>query len=225
MICCLWRTRSISISVLNLNLSRIQNLCVKALEEQESNLDFINNLKNTTLKAINLTKKKVINLEKQLKNKEEAERWKQLGDSLLAVSYKGWNKGMKEILVDDWNKFDENGNPIKISVTLNPEKNIHENAQECFKQSKKVYNAIEKVIPLLTETKNDFLILQNNEKILSDIYSQMVLKSISIVSQEMKQQLFQIQSQLRQKGFLFDPKNKEKFQSKKKILKKNMEKM
>lgn len=94
--------------------------------------------KNEKWYLSNLSKREAAlkNLEEKLQSFSEAEKLKHYGDLLLSV-YTPVEKGAKSIECEDF----ESGK--KISIIINPQKSLQENAAEYYKQYKKAVNGKE----------------------------------------------------------------------------------
>ncbi|MCR5063925.1 MAG: NFACT family protein [Treponema sp.] len=96
--------------------------------------------KNEKWYLSNLSKREsaLKNLEDKLESFSQAEKFKHYGDLLLAV-YTPVEKGTKSIECEDF----ETGN--KISIIINPQKTLQENAAEYYRQYKKAVNGKEEL--------------------------------------------------------------------------------
>lgn len=89
----------------------------------------------------------------RLQQSDNAEEYSQKADLLMAFMHLG-EPGMKSITLNDF----ETNEPIKIS--LNPEKNIIQNAQALYKQNQKLKRARSAVEPLLNEVNTELNYLE-----------------------------------------------------------------
>lgn len=94
--------------------------------------------------------------QKRLQQSDDADRYRQQGDLLMAYLHE-WQAGMKSITLTDF----ATGDPIEIP--LNPEKNAVQNAQSLYKQHQKLKRARDAVEPLLQEVLGEIRYLEQVE--------------------------------------------------------------
>lgn len=92
----------------------------------------------------------------RLSQSEQAERYRQKADLLMANLHQ-WQIGMSQIELADF----ETGEPVVLP--LNPEKNAVQNAQALYKQSQKLKRARAAVMPLLAAVKAEINYLEQVE--------------------------------------------------------------
>ncbi|WP_013321138.1 Rqc2 family fibronectin-binding protein [Gloeothece verrucosa] len=98
----------------------------------------------------------------RLQQSEEADRYRQQADLLMANLHQ-WKAGMTSITLNDF----ETGQPVNIS--LNPEKNAVQNAQSLYKQHQKLKRARSAVEPLLKDVVSEINYLEQVEASLNQI--------------------------------------------------------
>ncbi|MEB3309191.1 MAG: NFACT family protein [Snowella sp.] len=100
--------------------------------------------------------------EKRLRQSDQADRYRQQADLLMAHLHQ-WQAGMNEITLSDF----ETGEPVTIS--LQPDKSMIQNAQWLYKQQQKLKRARHAVEPLLAEVKTEIGYLEQVEDSLNQI--------------------------------------------------------
>ncbi len=94
--------------------------------------------------------------EKRLQQSDQADLYRQQADLLMAHLHE-WEAGMKEITLSDF----ETGEPVTIA--LQPDKTIIQNAQWLYKQQQKLKRARHAVEPLLAEVTSEISYLEQVE--------------------------------------------------------------
>ena len=121
----------------------------------------------------------------RLQQSDEADRYRQQADLLMAHLYQ-WEPGMKAITLTDF----ETGEPVKLA--LNPEKNAVQNAQALYKRHQKLKRARQAVEPLLREVQAEIDYLEQVESILSGIESYQTLDDLQSL-EEIREELIEQQ--------------------------------
>lgn len=98
----------------------------------------------------------------RLQQSDEADRYRQQADLLMAYLQE-WQPGMKEITLTDF----ETGKPV--TIPLNPEKNAVQNAQAIYKRHQKLKRARQAVEPLLQEVQQEMQYVEQVEASLAQI--------------------------------------------------------
>ncbi|CAE8609033.1 unnamed protein product [Polarella glacialis] len=68
---------------------------------------------------------------------------------LQQMPKKSWRRGTSEVDVPDYMNLGDDGQPLSLKVTLDPDKDFLGNAKACFKQAGKIDRAIEICTPLI----------------------------------------------------------------------------
>ena len=134
-------------------------------------------------KIKNILTKLIIKRDKyqnKLNDSDKCEMYSNKADLLMAYLHK-WKAGMKEIILNDFTT----NKPIKISLA--PDKNMIQNAQNLYKQNQKLKRAKLVVKPLLEEVKSEVNYLQQISTILSQLDYQETEDLITL--QEIKAEL------------------------------------
>lgn len=127
--------------------------------------------------------------QERLQQSDEAARYRQKGDLLMAYLHL-WQPGMKSIVLEDF----ETEAPVTIS--LNPEKNAVQNAGAFYKQHQKLKRARAAVEPLLAEVQAEIDYLEQVEMALNQIDAYRGAADL--------RSLKEIRDELRQQGYLPD---------------------
>lgn len=118
--------------------------------------DVVGEMARAAAKKVKSLTGRAVQLRKQVKDPAaataEAEAWSTKGTSLLALPRGQWHLGLTEVEVPDYANLDEDGLPVPVAVSLDPEKDFQENAKQCFKKARKITRALETIAPLLEET-------------------------------------------------------------------------
>mmetsp|Transcript_90250 Transcript_90250/g.273956 ORF Transcript_90250/g.273956 Transcript_90250/m.273956 type:complete len:394 (+) Transcript_90250:1-1182(+) len=114
--------------------------------------DVVDQVANAAQRMVKSTSARIIHLRNQIKDPSEAEVWHSKGMSLTALPKNQWRRGLTEVEVQDYSSLDGNGLPLTRVVELDPKKDFQKNAEICFKQARKINNAIVKVTPLIEES-------------------------------------------------------------------------
>ncbi len=142
----------------------------------------LNQKLNNTLEKLRV---KAAAFEHRLQQSEQADEYRQKADLLMAHLHE-WQVGMKEIVLPDF----ETGKPIKIS--LEPDKNAVQNAQNLYKQHQKLKRARTAVEPLLIEVKAEIEYLEQVDAAISQIDSYQTSEDLQAL-EEIREELIQQQ--------------------------------
>lgn len=129
---------------------------------------------------------KANNFQERLQQSDEADKYRQNGDLLMANLHL-WQPGMKSITLADF----ETGMPVNI--TLEPEKNAVQNAQAIYRQHQKLKRARNAVEPLLAEVKQEIAYLEQVEIAISQLetYRELVdLQALEEIREELISQKY-----------------------------------
>ena len=130
----------------------------------------------------------------RLKQSDEAEKYRENGDLLMANLHQ-WQIGSKEIILKDFLTEKE------VKLKLNPEKNAVQNAQFFYKQHQKLKRAKDAIIPLLKDVTTEINYLQQVENSLTQL--------TNYDNPQDLQTLWEIKEELIQQKYLRDNKKRQ----------------
>ncbi|MGM0602776.1 MAG: Rqc2 family fibronectin-binding protein [Bacillota bacterium] len=150
-----------------------------------------NKLSQITNSFLNKNKKKQNKLYEKLKESKNADKYKKMGEIITANIYQ-LEKGMEETELTNFYSEDQNTLKINLDPSLTPS----ENAQKYFKK----YNKLKKGINYI---KREIAKLRHEEKYLEQV-------SLNIEQAEKKEELDEIEDELKSEGYIKEKSNKRK---------------
>ncbi|ARV63316.1 hypothetical protein BZZ01_29930 [Nostocales cyanobacterium HT-58-2] len=177
----------------------IQELLNRYYADQSNQQTFSQLRHQLSQKLNNILEKsrlKAANFEQRLQQSEQADEYRQKADLLMAHLHE-WQVGMKEITIPDF----ETGEPVKI--TLEPDKNAVQNAQNLYKQHQKLKRARTAVEPLLAEVNAEIDYLEQVEAAISQIENYTTaedLQALEEIREELIQQRYLEDSEYRRRS-------------------------
>eukprot|EP00854_Cymbomonas_tetramitiformis_P009392 gene9392-11128_t len=155
-------------------------------------------------KAVTRTNTKISSIQKELKSPEEAEAYKTFGDALLLLPRKQWRRGLTEVEVANWAEYDEDGQPLKQNVPLDPELDFLQNAEEFFKKQRKILRALKNAESRLVAARKELASWEDYAATARDIQDD--LKSdLDLKDSNLLDELYRIHDLLQAKGLIPKP--------------------
>jgi predicted ribosome quality control (RQC) complex YloA/Tae2 family protein len=166
-----------------INVQALLNSYYTAQLERQSFGQIRHQLLQKVTNFLNKLRIKAEGFQKRLQQSNEAEKYRQQADLLMAHLHQ-WQPGMKAIALEDF----ETGEPVNI--LLNPEKNGVQNAQSLYKQHQKLKRARGAVEPLLQEVLAEINYLEQVEESLDRLDSYTNLEDLQTL-EEIREELIQ----------------------------------
>jgi predicted ribosome quality control (RQC) complex YloA/Tae2 family protein len=139
---------------------------------------------------------KAATFEQRLQQSEQADEYREKADLLMAYLHE-WQVGMTEIALPDF----ETGELVKI--TLQPDKNAVQNAQNLYKQHQKLKRARTALQPLLADVNAEIEYLEQVEEAISQIENYETpedLQALEEIREELIQQKYLEDSEYRRRS-------------------------
>ncbi|MGF1459330.1 MAG: NFACT family protein [Leptolyngbyaceae cyanobacterium] len=174
-------------------LETVQQLLQRYYRDQLNRQEF-NRLQNQLAQRLKTLLKKLRqkedNFVARLDQAEEADRYRQQADLLMAYNYQ-WQPGMRSMTLADF----ETGNPVEVS--LDPDKNAIQNAQSLYKKHQKLKRSRQAIMPLLNAVRAEVSYLDQVDTTLKRI--EHYEEALDLIA------LQEIRDELIQQGYLQDP--------------------
>lgn len=158
------------------------------------NIQAFDRLKNQSTQRLKALLKKLRlkedTFQGRLEQADDADRYRQQADLLMAYSYQ-WQPGLKVMVLDDF----ETGEPVEIS--LDPEKNAVQNAQAYYKRHQKLKRSRQAIEPLLQAVRTEVAYLEQVDAAVKQSDQYEVEADLAALSE--------IRDELIQQGYLEDP--------------------
>lgn len=138
---------------------------------------------------------KVNDFQSRLQQSDEADRYRNHADLLMAYSYQ-WQPGMTVMTLPDF----ETG--AAIAISLNPEKNAVQNAQAFYKRHQKLKRSRHAILPLLAEAQAELTYLEQSDVAIAQIDTYQTPNDLTALEE--------IYDELIQQGYLSDPERRDR---------------